>query len=153
MQVVHNCCCQHNFIQQLKLEKLIKKENRYTHPYACLHVEQFSFFYFSSLDLLQTIPHQCFNSCSGASKGISIWVNLLALQLKFYTKRTSKETKNCLEKTLKVDLRIHARSLRTIPRTMDIVLIYWHCILKCKYHMLCLPYFVETYEEQPLGKI
>ena len=30
MQVVHNCCCQQIFIQQLKLEQLINMGNKYT---------------------------------------------------------------------------------------------------------------------------
>ena len=103
------------------MEQLINIENRYTHPSTWIHVEQFSLF--SSLNLLQTVAHQCFNSCLGVSKCISIWVNLLALQFKFYTERTSKETKNRLDKTLNVDLRLHASSLRTIPRTVDLSII------------------------------
>ena len=42
VQVVHNCCCQHNFLQQLKLEQLINMEKRDTHPSTWIHVEQFS---------------------------------------------------------------------------------------------------------------
>ena len=122
MQVVHNCCCQHIFLQQLKLEQLINITNRYTHPSTWIHMEQFSFF--SSLNLLQNVPNQCFNSGSGVSKGISIWVKLLDFQFLFYTKRTSKETKNILVKILDVDLRHHASSLRTIPRTMDLLLVW-----------------------------
>ena len=49
MQVVHRFCCQHIFLHQLKLEQLINMEKRYTHPshpYACIHVEQFSILFF-----------------------------------------------------------------------------------------------------------
>ena len=46
VQVVHNCCCQHNFLQQLKLEQFINMENIYTHPSAWIHVEQFLIFIF-----------------------------------------------------------------------------------------------------------